>query len=171
MAELDVLWKITAEWYILRFRATGDAFQTTLDQVKALPVGMRRWDPTLLDGRGAWWISVSGLAQLARLFRNYAALRAQTDAAYQEWHEAQRRQQEARQQARPSRQRRVSRQIAAAFRVLDLPPSASSAAIKQGYRALAQIFHPDHGGKHSATVATNQAYEVALAYAQAHNAA
>ena len=170
MAELDILWRITDDWYVLRFRAPGTAFQATLAEVKDLPAWMRRWDRELLNGHGAWWISASGLAQLARLFRNYATLRAQADAAYAQWRE-EARAQEARQQARQTRRRGLPRQVAAAYRVLDLQPSASLTDIKQAYRGLAQVLHPDHGGKHTAMVALNAAYQIALAFAEAHSAA
>jgi len=49
--------------------------------------------------------------------------------------------------------------LADAYSVLGLPPTATMEEVKQNYKHLAAVFHPDKGGYTEAMVLLNQAYE------------
>lgn len=53
-----------------------------------------------------------------------------------------------------------------AFEVLGLPPSASLDAVKDKYRRLSMIHHPDRGGDAETFSRLNKAYKEAIVIAQ-----
>lgn len=48
-------------------------------------------------------------------------------------------------------------------RVLYVAPDAPEEVVRAAYRALAQVYHPDHGGSEEAIRELNEAYEALLA--------
>lgn len=53
------------------------------------------------------------------------------------------------------------------FAALGLPPDATASAVKEAWRGLASVHHPDHGGDAAEFHRLRQAYQEALALAEA----
>ena len=164
-------------WW-LRFRSRSTpTFLATKERLKTLiAYPDRLWVPEACDGRGAWYIEERALAQIGHLFSNYHLMRwwaeeAERLRARAAQAEAARQRREAEQRQRQAMPLRPPTTYQQAFTLLGLPVSASRRRIQRAYRQLAQQQHPDHGGSHQGMVALNAAYQLALAYAQAHPAA
>jgi hypothetical protein len=150
--------------WLFAYRAEGANFQYANALLKAhISSGMRQW----LPDEKCWWFSSLGMIQLARMFTD---VRMALDELARE---------EARTGTGTDANAGTSAggagaplahgapaDICQAFAVLHLLPSAPLPVIKAAFRALATLYHPDHGGSHDAMLRINAAYTVACRWTE-----
>lgn len=161
----------TGEGWMLRFVASDASFDAIRLAIKALPRIQRYWNSRALGGRGAWWVSDEGLAQIASLFSNYQQMREQADRAQRSQHT---REEEQRNSSYHSYSYRSYSGYSGsgsassgtpttrekAFATLYLLPTAPAEVAQAVYRVLAKQYHPDYGGDLEKMKQINAAYDV-----------
>lgn len=145
----------SGDW-LFAFSASGSSFEEMVRSIKySIPSHHRKWSPE----RKCWLISDIGM----RYFWDFMPqlrepMQRMARSGGQQTHQQQRRQQSTRGNVAPV-------EVAEAFALLFLLPSAPLAVIKAAYRALANIHHPDHGGNTETMKRLNSAHEKACAWA------
>lgn len=143
LIEVTVLERLADGGWLFAFTAkNADDFHYAVSVLKQIPSGMRRW----LPDEKVWWFSTPGMAQLRRLFvevNEAVKALAQDEASTGD----------------------APKDVTQAFAQLYLLPAAPMPVIKSAYRALANFYHPDHGGAHEAMLRINTAYEIACSWA------
>lgn len=146
----------SGDWLFAFACADTDAFQEFVRCVKqGIPASLRKWLP---DER-CWRITTTGMLHFWQFMPQ---LREPMQRMAQQTHGQQRQQQRTRQQTRGNV---APIEVAEAFAVLFLLPAAPMPVIKAAYRALANTYHPDHGGTDDQMKRLNKAHEQACAWA------
>jgi hypothetical protein len=145
----------------------SEVFRSAVAVIRALPTSDREYLP---DDR-LWWISESGMRQLARELREVGEALMRHESVGEErendpW--IRRMAEEAmRQQNAQRREVVVPPDIAEGFKQLHLQPSAPEELIKAAYRVLSKRVHPDvAGGDHLSMVRLGKAHEKALTWSR-----
>lgn len=157
LIEVTILEELASGGWHFAFTAdTSEKFNYAVAALKAhLHPAMRKWMPD----EHCWWISGPGMVRLYDLFAEVREqLRRMGSNAHRQQNTRQSREQSTRGNVAPV-------EVAEAFVLMFLVPSAPLPVIKAAYRALANIYHPDHGGTHEQMLRLNKAHETACAWA------
>lgn len=146
-----------------RFGLCFDYDEGAVDQVKALPPHLRKWDPHLK----VWWIFTQAQAyRLAEIAAAYLDLEVEHYLSRPDWLKdraawIQGRGWERDRFHRPPGEEEPKKKSskATAWTVLHLRDDAPAELVKAAYRVLARIHHPDAGGDPEQMKRINNAYE------------
>jgi hypothetical protein len=132
------------EW-ALRFTGPSDLFW---DMIETLRADQASWEPALFAGRGGWLLSEEQLLSLVDRFANLTALLNQFDVSPDE----------------SSGAIDLPSALQAACSILHVPLRSSVRQVRQQYKSLSKLYHPDSGGDHRYFVALQAAYEQVMGY-------
>jgi hypothetical protein len=135
------------EW-ALRFTGPSDLFW---DMIETLRADHAYWNPALFAGRGGWVLSEERLQSFVERFTNLTELLRQVEVPPDE----------------ASVQIDLPPFLQAACSILHLPLRGSVRQVRQQYKSLSKLYHPDTGGDQRYFVALQTAYEQVMGYLQA----
>jgi hypothetical protein len=157
-AELHVLlFEAVEDGFLIAFAGGEGAFSPAVRAVVGLDPWQRRW----IAQERIWWVSQDAISRLARRIPALAE-------ALEAWHQRPPSIADdvtsfyASIRARVHRHIHVPREIASAYRVLNLPPGAPAEDVALARRTLARQYHPDAGGGHAMMVSINLAADSIL---------
>jgi hypothetical protein len=155
-------------WFI-RFSGEDDAFNAMRDELKTWGRMYARWVPVYhwRDGKeGAWWIddNLFDDSYTDRFEGLQEAMGAILDGDAVQWI-AKRRRAQRRQASNTSL---IPLHLQQDYRVLGIGGAATTQEVKDAYRRLSKVHHPDAGGTHAGFITLQQCYERVFHYVQLH---
>lgn len=147
-------------WFI-RFTGNDDSFNAMRDELKGYSRSWARWTPAYhwRDGKlGAWWLDDAVLEEQSGAFVNLdEAMDALREGEALQWIAKRRAARQPRQHT--STGPRIPPYLVYDYLQLGVGAGATMKEIKDAYRQLAKVFHPDTGGSHDGFIRLQKSYE------------